>query len=96
MIKFLAMGDTSPLLGVGLTRRNCEQLLAGEPIVIDLALQLLEASIQGKFDLNLAKLVIVAEESDEILLKHTLEAFPVQDKAVWLPESPEETNDGGL
>lgn len=93
MIKFLATSETSSLLGVGLSRHNCERLLAGEPIVIDLALQRLEAAIAGQFDLNTAKLVIVADETDEILLSQTLEAFPVKEKLVWLPENPEESND---
>lgn len=61
--------------------------------MIDLALQRLEAAIAGQFDLNTAKLVIVADETDEILLSQTLEAFPVKEKLVWLPENPEESND---
>lgn len=93
MIKFLAVGDSSPVLGVGLSRHNCEQLLAGEPIVIDLALQLLEASVVNRFDLNTAKLVLVAGENDELLLEDLISTFPSHEKVAWLPETPEESND---
>lgn len=36
MIKGAAtVGDKTPLLILGLTRRNCERLLAGDPIMVD-------------------------------------------------------------
>lgn len=34
MIKFTGTQDGKPLLGLGLSRGNCDKLLAGQPIVI--------------------------------------------------------------
>lgn len=62
MIKFLATKDGRPMLGFGLSRANCEKLLEGKPIFIDLKVMLMES---GDFPpLNEATVLIFAGESE--------------------------------
>lgn len=94
MIKFLCVVESRPIVGVGLSRENCQRMLEGEPISIDLALQRIESTTKGVFDFNTAKLVLVAAESGEQLLDQLRDYFPASEDTVWLPIDPEESNDG--
>lgn len=60
MIKFLGTRDGRPLLGFGLSRGNCERLLEGKPIFIDLKVMCANASA----DLNDAVMLIFGGETE--------------------------------
>jgi hypothetical protein len=65
LIKFIGNDSSGrPILGVGLSRENCERLLAGKSIEIDLATTRIESTIVGGIDLNIASLVILGGETD--------------------------------
>lgn len=63
MIKFLADRDGRPMLGLGLSRGNCERLLQGKPIFIDLKVMMFECA--DKHDMNNATIFIFGGETEE-------------------------------
>lgn len=81
MIKALGKSGDRPMLLFGLSRKNCELLLEGKPIKIDLQ-QMLEEAIK-RHDLNDAVVILMAGETEESiteeLSKHT-KLPPVEDR----------------
>lgn len=67
MIKFLGEGDGRPMLGFGLSRKNCEKLLEGKPIFIDLKVMLMNS----KVDVNDATVLLFGGE-DESSMQETI------------------------
>lgn len=63
MIKFLGERDGRPMLGLGLSRGNCERLLDGKPIFIDLSVMLFECA--DKTNMNNATILIFGGETEE-------------------------------
>lgn len=64
MIKFIGEREGRPMLGLGLSRLNCEKLLDGNPIFIDLKVMAFESRV----DLNDATVLIFAGETEEAML----------------------------
>jgi hypothetical protein len=63
MIKFMGDRNGRPLLGFGLSRGNCEKLLAGKPIFIDLKVMLRNCDA----DMNEATVLIFGGETEEAM-----------------------------
>lgn len=53
------------MLGLGLSRGNCEKLLAGKPIFIDLKVMMMR--IENNPDLNDATILIFGGETEEAM-----------------------------
>lgn len=65
MIKFLGERDSRPMLGLGLSRSNCEKLLEGRPIFIDLKVMMMD--VQNEPNLNDATVLIFGGETEEVM-----------------------------
>lgn len=61
MIKFLGVRDGRPMLGLGLSRGNCERLLQGKPIFIDLKVMI---GLRDAPDMNDATVLIFGGENE--------------------------------
>lgn len=77
MLKFLVQHEGRPMLGLGLSRGNCEKLLKGKPIFIDLKVMMMK--IDNEPNLNDATILIFGGEDEE-----TMQA----DLANWLGTLP--------
>jgi hypothetical protein len=75
MIKFLAERDGRPMIGLGLSRGNCEKLLAGKPIFIDLKVMLM--NVAELPDLNEATILIFGGETEESMQAELKQAGPL-------------------
>lgn len=62
MIKFLASSEGRPMIGLGLSRGNCEKLVAGKPIFIDLKVMMMAVTNQP--NLNEATILIFGGDSE--------------------------------
>ncbi|MDE2468670.1 MAG: hypothetical protein KGL35_07995 [Bradyrhizobium sp.] len=62
MIKFLGEKEGRPCLGFGLSRANCEKLLEGKPIFIDLKVMLMK--MDQPPDLNEATVLLFGGETE--------------------------------
>lgn len=62
MIKFLGTVGDREVLGLGLSRDNCDKLLEGKPIKIDLEKMLAETD--QSYDLNKALVLIFGGETE--------------------------------
>jgi hypothetical protein len=87
MIKFLAERDGRPMLGFGLSRGNCEKLLEGKPIFVDLKL-MLEGLLNGTKPINDTTVLIFGGET-EASMTAEIEAYlgPIKDKMVHNEEN---------
>ena len=65
MIKFFASKEGRPMIGLGLSRRNCEKLLEGKPNFIDLKVMLMQ--VQDVPDPNEATVFIFGGETEETM-----------------------------
>lgn len=77
MIKFVATKEGRPMLGLGLSRGNCERLLEGKPIFIDLKVLLMRSECPP--DMNDATILIFGGEDEESMqseLRQTIGALP--------------------
>lgn len=63
MIKFLGEKEGRPCIGLGLSRGNCQKLIEGKPIFIDLKVML--AKVEKVPDLNEATILIFGGETEE-------------------------------
>jgi hypothetical protein len=75
MIKFLAEREGRPMIGLGLSRDNCEKLLAGKPIFIDMKVMLMNVAVLP--DLNEATILIFGGETEESMQIELLRAGPL-------------------
>ncbi len=64
MIKFLASSEGRPMIGLGLSRGNCEKLLQGKPIFIDLKVMAYQTE-GSPLDTNEATILIFGGESED-------------------------------
>ena len=74
MIKFLGEKEGRPMLGLGLSRGNCEKLLQGKPIFIDLKVMMM--NVQDLPNLNEATILIFGGEN-EAAMQRDLGSFGV-------------------
>lgn len=65
MIKFLGQRNGRPMIGLGLSRGNCDRLIEGRPIFIDLKVMLADLP---DYDLNEAVVLIFGGETEEAML----------------------------
>lgn len=65
MIKFLAHRDGRPMIGLGLSKGNCQKLLEGRPIFIDLKVMMMDC--EKLPDLNEATILIFGGETEEAM-----------------------------
>jgi len=72
MIKFLGECDGRTMIGLGLSRGNCQRLLEGKPILIDLKAMMAEVEPDDVADLNDATILIFGGE-DETHMQQMLE-----------------------
>lgn len=63
MIKFLGARGGRPMIGFGLSRANCEKLVSGKPIFIDLKVMMMR--VHEVPDLNEATVLIFGAETDQ-------------------------------
>lgn len=71
MIKFSGMTGEDKrgrLIGIGLSRRNCEKLLEGDPILFELEVLGLRVTTIGEPYPRRAQVLIVAGETEEAIL----------------------------
>lgn len=66
MIKFLGERMGRPTLGLGLSRENCERLLKGKPIFIDLKVMMMDCNPEP--NLNEATIFIFGGDTEEKLV----------------------------
>ena len=66
MIKFLAERDGRPMIGLGLSRGNCERLLANKPIFIDLKVMAMDLNPPPNF--NEATILIFGGEDEDAMV----------------------------
>lgn len=67
MIKFFAEKEGRPMIGLGLSRGNCEKLLEGKPIFIDLKVMLMD--IEEVPDINEATILIFGGETEDEMVR---------------------------
>lgn len=75
MIKFLATRMDRPMLGLGLSKTNCEKLLAGKPIFIDLKVMM--AACDPATDMNDATIFIFGGDTEEQMIAELKKHFPL-------------------
>ncbi len=63
MIKFVALKEDRPMIGFGLSRGNCEKLIEGKPIFIDLKVMM--AQCDEKYDFNDATVLIFGGDNEQ-------------------------------
>jgi hypothetical protein len=66
VIKFLGYSEGRPMLAFGLSRANCEKLLEGKPIFIDLKVMMID--VENVPNLNDATVLIFGGETESAMV----------------------------